>query len=412
MTCSGLWRRCSDRLAALAVVVLGVAACLPPPTVERAYGDHAVDGRYVEPSAYASVLRGALAEASGDAPGALASYEAAMSDDPRSPEIWTRIGALRCRIRPADPRAAEALGRATALDAGYARAWAEKAACAKLRGDEAGAREAAARAAALDPTADVAAAMVLAAAPSTVDPRTRSALVALTLTAQDKVLAWETLARWAEAHHDVALWVRALQELARISPDGRAAAARAAESLAAAGAVAEARSLAVSAVAADERPLGAAKYPIAARLAVDQAIAAKDAGAARAWATRTRLGLEEVAGRALLAGDAGLAKDLASDLARADPEALGARLIVAASERRDVPGAVPRAGEAMGTRVSAATLVAFGSVLEHAATPEETRAALARIPHEAVVRGDAMVAARAEELVARGVCPRDVLLSP
>jgi tetratricopeptide (TPR) repeat protein len=396
-------------LAVQAAAVLGLACCVPAPAVERAYGDHSVDGRYVEPSAYAAFLRGALAEASGDAKGALASYEAATNEDPRSPEIWTRIGALRCRTRPGDPGAAEALRKATELDAGFARAWAAKASCARLRGDEAGAREAAARAASVDPTADEATAMILGSAASTVDRRTRSALVALTLTAQDRVLAWETLARWAEAHHDVALWVRALGELARISPGGRATAARAAEALSAAGDVAEARSLAVSAVAAVDRPLDALEYPIAARLAVDQAIAERDGGAARAWATRTRLTLEEVAGRALLAGDAGLAKDLASEVARADPEALGARLIVAASDRRDIAGAVPRSGEANGTRVSAATLVAFGSALAYAVTPEETRSALARIPHGAVIPGDLTVTSRAAELVARGACPKDLL---
>ncbi len=48
----------------------------------------------------------------------------------------------------------------------------------------------------------------------------RRLLVALTSTAREPLVAWEALASWAEAHGDVSLWSRALQETVRIAPGG------------------------------------------------------------------------------------------------------------------------------------------------------------------------------------------------
>ncbi len=391
----------------MVALALALAACVGSPVVERAYEDRSTEGRYVEPAAYAAFLRGVLAEASGGPKEALDAYEEAAGLDPHTPEIWTRIGAVRCRLDRADARADKAFSRALGLDPGHARAWTAKAECARSRGDDAGAREAASRAVALDPDADDANALLLEARLGR-DPQARTALVALTLTAGDRVLAWETLARWAESSGDVTLRVRALGELARIEPARRDGAAHAAEKLAVAGDLVDARTLAAAVADAGSSPLPDG-HPLAARLAVDEAIARGEAALVRARATRTRVSLEEAAARALLLGAAALAKEIASIVVLADPGALGARLVLAASEGRDLPGAARRVDAARAAAVSAAALVAFAAGLVYTVTPEEAKATLARIAHEPIVPGDAAVTQRAAALVASGTLDGGVL---
>ena len=53
-------------------------------------------GRFVNPEAYAAYLLGVEYEARGDYPRALSAYLEAHAEDPDSPEVWARIGALRC----------------------------------------------------------------------------------------------------------------------------------------------------------------------------------------------------------------------------------------------------------------------------------------------------------------------------
>ncbi len=133
---------------------LALAGCAATPAVDRMYGGRVVAGRYVGPEAYAAFLRGAIAEAAGDAGAALVAYEEAARLDREGPEVWARIAAVRCAADPRDARADDAFARAFAADATYAPAWEAKARCALSRGDERGAAAAARRAAELDPTAD------------------------------------------------------------------------------------------------------------------------------------------------------------------------------------------------------------------------------------------------------------------
>ncbi len=380
-------------------VLLVVAGCVGSPAVERAYEDRTVEGRFIGEDAYAHFLAGAIAEQDGDARGALASYEQAARQDPSSSEIWTRVGVVRCGIDRADPTADRAFDEALSLDPGSGRAYAARANCALARGDASLAHTLAARAADLDPDADGANALLHGPSDAAGDGAARRALVALTLTARDRVVAWEALATWCRSHGDVALASRALEELVRIDPSRRSPVARAAAELSGAGHMVEARGVAAAAIDSSTEPFDEASDPLAARLAVDEALARSDGERARRRATTARVPLEEVAARAMLLGQAALARAIALEVAGADPGNLGARLVLAAGEGGDVIGARRVIDEHPGTEVSGATAVALAGVLVHAASPGDARRVLSGLAHRPVVAGDRTVADRATALV-------------
>jgi len=396
----------TSRAVASGVLAALACACVREGRVERAFDGQVVEGRFIDPRAYAAFLRGTIAEANADNGEALAGFEEAARTDPDSAEIWTRIGDVRCRADAHDGHADAGFSRALAIDATYARAWAAKARCAIARGDTAGARAAAGRAAALDSTADAASVLLARTAPSPGNAVTRDALVALTVTARDPPVAWDALASWAQANGDVALWARALAELVRVAPGRRDEVARAAEQLAGAGEIAQARRVALAVANSDPRPL--ADHPLAAGLALDEAIARGDLAAVSQCATRVRAPLDEAAGRALLAWKRSLAHDLASSVARADPTALGAHLLLAASGGGDLLGALHDAG-AGSAETSAAAFIAFGVALAHATSPEHARAALATIAHRPILAGDDRVVRPAVDLASRGLLPVEAL---
>ena len=401
-------RRLSGALAS--VVALAGSACAHPSVVERAYGGDVVLGHYASPEAYASFLRGAIAEAEHHLEDALKDYAEAADRDPASPEPWTKMAEVRCASGGRGAAEAEReVAHALELDASYARAWAAKATCAAARGDVVAEQAAAARAAQLDPQGD-GASILLARSDEATRPgaSARALLVALTVTAADPVVAWNALSSWAEAHGDVALWARAMVELARLAPERRERIARSSEELAGAGDLAEARTVAAAALEASPAPLPA-RLALAARLALDEAIGRHDAGAARRRATRGRVTLDEAAGRALLAGDRALACDLASASAAADPGARGARLVLAAADGADLLGATSaRPGDAP---ASAAALVAFGAALRNVMSSAQARAALSSVSSLAMIAGDDRVVRPAVELASRGVLPAEVLPS-
>jgi hypothetical protein len=396
-------------------LLLGAAgACAPGPFVERAYHGLVVDGRYIEPQAYADFLRGVIAEAEGDSKGALAAYGQAARADSGAAEAWARIGAVRCASSAADARGAgDAVERALAIDSRYAGAWTVTARCALGRGDLKAAHDAARRAAELDPDADGANALVAGTIPAdrvAEAAAARESLIALTVTARDPVSAWGSLESWAHARDDVALWSRALEALARVAPARRDTVTSGAEELAGLGEITAARAVAAAAADASDEPLPEARQPLGARLAVDEAIARDDTLTTRSRVTRARLGLDEAAARALLAGQRDLARDLAATVARAEPAARGARLVLAAGAGRgaDLLGA---SWEARGNvaHVSAAVWVAFADALGHAVSPGEARRTLAAIDHEAVVPGDELVSRASVDLAARGLIDPEAL---
>ena len=402
-------RRSRRSFGVLAVLVPTCLGCVHLPVVERAYGGNVVDGHYVSPEAYAAFLRGAMAEAASHPADALREYAEAAAQDPASPEPWTRIAQVHCTTggREGAAEGELAIEHALALDPLYARAWSVRATCAVVRGDTLAERAAARRAAQLDPQGD-GANILLAQADDAWPGQVglREALIALTVTAAEPVAAWTALASWAEAHGDVALWTRALVELARVSPAKRPAIARSAEELAGNGNVGEARLVAGGLVDASEGPLPA-ELALVVRLALDEAIVRRDVDAVRRRATRGRLALDEAGGRALLGGERALAHDLVAAAAMADPGALGARLVLAVADGRDLlgPAIAPRPTD---TPVSPAALVAFGAALLHAA-PSAAPPAIAAIPRLPLLAGDDRVVRATVELASCGVLVSDVL---
>jgi hypothetical protein len=396
--------------AAASMSLAALPGCVHPSVVERAYDGDVVEGRYVGPEAYAAYLRGVLAEADGRLDEAKDAFDEALVRQPWSPEVWTRIGRLRCRISPRDGAADDAFAHALSLDPTYAPAWSARAACASARGDTQSARSAADHAVELDPGADGANVLLARSVGGGPKAEQRARLVALTSTARDPVLAWDALAAWARGAGDVPLWAHAMRELVRALPSRRDATARAAEELAGAGEIGEARSVAAAALAASDAPLPA-DLALAARLAVDDAIARRDADAVRVRATRGRVALDEAAARALLAGDVGLARDLAREVAHADPASRGARLVLAACGDTDPVAAAgdARPGDA---RPAAAALVAFAVAVARSAGAERARVAMQSVlagSAEAAVGGDDRLLRPAVELVSRGVLPASVL---
>ena len=193
-----------------------------------------------------------------------------------------------------------------------------------------------------------------------------------------------------------------------MAPGRREAIARAAQVMAGLGQVAEAGAVAGAAVDADPSPIVAEPLALAARLAIDDAIAMKDEATVRRRVTRARLPLEEAAGRALLAAQPALARSLAGPIVAADPTARGARLVLAAASGGSLIAAAAdaRSGDAPS---SAAGWVAFGAALVHAVAPEQARVALANMPHDGIIGGDDRVVRAAVELVSRGALDVAVL---
>ena len=136
------------RFVSSACCLLGLAACSSY-SVVRVVDGQEIPGRFVSHQAYTEYARGALLEARGDLEAASSAYGRALASDARSVELWTRLGALRCRLKRGD--AEQAFRRAAELDEEYAPLWRERAQCHLLSGKRDDALAAALRAAELDP---------------------------------------------------------------------------------------------------------------------------------------------------------------------------------------------------------------------------------------------------------------------
>lgn len=93
------------------------------------------DGRFINPEAYAGYLLGVQREARGDFEGALSAYREAHAEDPDSPEIWARIGAVRCVTKDA-AGARKAFEQGIREDEAYYGNYFERARCAERTRDD------------------------------------------------------------------------------------------------------------------------------------------------------------------------------------------------------------------------------------------------------------------------------------
>ncbi len=227
---------------------------------------------------------------------------------------------------------------------------------------------------------------------------------------------WDAVSEWADAQRDVALSAYAQSRLVRQGSTLRHRAVTVAERLAGGGELGAARMLAGAIVDAGDAPLSDVDAALVGRLAVDDAVARRENALARVRATRARMGLEEVAARALIAGKPDIARSLALERIEAEPGSLGARLVLAGVDGNDLSAVGESVGEAVGetvdptqSTVSAAAFVAFGAALARAIPEAQAKAALDRIAHGNPSSGDDLVVREATDLVARRVMPAQSL---
>jgi hypothetical protein len=393
------------RLIAPFVFALGAVGCVHPEGVLRVVDGRVVEGAFVEPETYAAFLRGAIAEEAGTLPAALDAYREAARLDSRDAELWSRIARVRCAINPHDAASDEALTRAFAVDPSYAGAWSARAACALARGDTAGAEEAARRATVEEPLAVDLELLLARVGHNVSDEATRERLVALTLAYPRSAAAWEALAAWATTRGEIALYARAISELAVLAPTKRSKLAEVATSLAGDGLLTEA--LLVAGALADASSgdgLGAPSafaHPLAARLAVDDAIARNDIELTRLRATRTHLGLDVAAARAALGGRDALARALAAEVVAADPDAVGARVVLAA-----VHGDVASAAQTRSSlELPAECALLLARAIADNISDQVAARVFAKMSRGVMVAGDPLVAPVAAALAARLVVP-------
>lgn len=397
-----------SRLGALVVLpfVLSMAACASEPRVIRVYGGKVVEGAYVPAEAYAEYLRGALAEEAGDLGGAAAAYERALAEDDEDPEVWTRVGDVRCRKDPKDPKADEALAKALKIDRTYAPAHAARARCFSARGKPEEAAAAAREASANDPSNVEIEALVIRSAPKPV-PAVRDRALALTVAHGERSAAWEALAYWGRAHGDAELFTRGLEGLVRLSPSRGPEIEKGGLDLLGQGYSAYARRLAaaIADVPADRGGAGPRDATLA-RLAVDDAILGGDQAKTERRAIRTHVPLSEVAARALLLDRRDLAMTLAKDLTAADPTSSGARMVLAALASLDKKSReVTKHDDAP----PEACALVLADVIASTSNAETARAWLARVQRTPMAPLDPVVAPLAVDLAARGVlAPEDL----
>ncbi len=384
------------RCGALAFFALG---CGSNYSVTRIVDGHVEEGRFIEPNAYAAYLRGAIAEAHGDYGVALGEYQNASKIDPADPEIWTRIGEARCLVNPRDLQARVAIREALIRDEDYAPAWEARAACEIARDvDPVDVEMSAARGAELDPKSTRAQTLLASVEDKRDAEAARRRLVALTLVAKEDSAAWMALGNWSASHGDADLEIQAFSRVTAMAPTKWKIVSDACETLSGDGALREARTLA-GVLADAQRQLdrnaarasfSIASSPIVARLAVDDAITQKNEDLARARATTGRVPLDEVAGRAALLGETNFARELASELTRADAKNFSAHVVLAAVDSTYSIEGLARSADA---QVPAAVVVAAAASPAKISVPT---------PIEPIFSGDSLVADAAAKISAAG----------
>ncbi len=412
-------------IACAVTALAGVTGCPGEPRVVRVYDGHIVQGRYVPPEAYAAFLRGALAEAAGDLKNAAVAYGVAADVDDDDPEVFARLGEVRCKLDPRDTNADRAFSRALHNDATYAAALAASSRCAALRGKTSEALELARRAAAQDPqnvdlqalavttaaSADAVAANASTSAPGAsagagagADTRAnadvRAQAIALTLAHGENPAAWDALGAWGHSHRDAELVERALEGLVRAAPMRSLEVERGVVALLEGGQPSLARRLAASlADAPRDLEIVGPRDGTVARLAVDEALMRGDRAAATARATRGHVPLAEVAARALVENQREIAASLSAEVTAADPGASGAAMVKAS-----LAGATTGFAHVTDQPPELCALV-FADRLATAAGADVARQWLGRITRTPMPSRDPVAGPLAVDLAARGVLP-------
>jgi hypothetical protein len=391
-------------IACVTTALAGATGCTGEPRVVRVYDGHIVQGRYVPPEAYAAFLRGALAEASGDLKNAAVAYGVAASADDEDPEVFARLGEVRCKLDPRDPNADQAFSRALHNDATYAAALAAASRCATLRGKTGEALELARRAAAQDPkNVDIQALAVSTAASAdavATNADVRAQAIALTLAHGESPAAWDALGAWGRSHRDAELVERALEGLVRAAPMRSLEVERGVVALLEGGQPSLARRLAASlADAPRDLEIVGPRDGTVARLAVDEALMRGDRAAATARATRGHVPLAEVAARALVENQREIAASLAAEVTAADPGASGAAMVKAS-----LAGATTGFAHVTDQPPELCALV-FADRLATAAGADVARQWLGRITRTPMSSRDPVAGPLAVDLAARGVLP-------
>ncbi len=129
----------SRRALVLSLALTSLGGCTGGERVTRVAGGFREDGRYIDTQSYSAFTSGVIAEASGRYADARIFYEQALDDDPKSPEIQTRVGAVRCKLGVRGARAEldaaeRAFDEALELDSTFAPAYYERAVCERARG--------------------------------------------------------------------------------------------------------------------------------------------------------------------------------------------------------------------------------------------------------------------------------------
>ncbi len=335
MTAGEGLRRAAFALAA--IVAAGAAVGCTPATVVRVIDGREVTGRFVSDRAYALYARGAEAEARGDLEGARLEYLSAAEQDDGNAEVWTRVGAVSCKLGR-DAAARDAFATAAARAPEYEPLYRERALCAlDAAPGAAGAAapaerfraafEDATRSLALDPDSEDAALLYARAAEAAGDvAAAERALRELVVRLPGRAAGWRALRELAARRKDgpaVARATNALEALGGATGAGLAGAAGAGLG-GAAGAGAGA--------GATGAGLAGATSPARAPAALDDVDAAITRGSlddARAAAKRARLPPAELSVRAAALGHAQLAKTQAELVYKADPSSASAAIALA-----------------------------------------------------------------------------------
>ena len=388
---------------AMLVSVAGAWGCAVTDGVVRVVDDRPIEGPFVPAEAYAAYLRGAVAEASGDLPGAIEGFSIAVALGPRDPEPWARLGDARCARDARDPKADDALLHALQIDESYAPAWEARARCSAKRGDAEDA-QVSARHAVQDDPASVSSLASLAENDRGASGDLRARLVAMTLAAGSDSAAWRALSTWARGHADAVLEARALSHVAKLEPSRGAEIDASVARFAGEGYLAEARSLARARVATAQRgPIDS----LVARLAIDDALLDGQVEAARRLATRAHVPLVVVAARALLLGDTASARLIAAPLVAADAGADGARFVLVAAglalrDQALVMATLSRPAAREGAVVPAEAWLAYARVVAREGSSDAARAILQAMRREGIVAGDPVTTPLAVALAADG----------